>query len=75
MVTLTEKQKETYEAVNTYTSHLETVGPKLAHYYGYLLGNELLPWVIPGYHADSVLTIRYTDMLRQYFGEFFFDDM
>ena len=31
--------------------YLETVVPKLAHYYGYLLGNELLPCIIPGYHT------------------------
>ncbi|MBR2311030.1 MAG: hypothetical protein IKA47_10950 [Oscillospiraceae bacterium] len=65
---LTPAQRETYEAVISYTSHLETVGPKLAHYYGYLLGNELLPRVIPGYHTDTVLTMRYTNMLNQYFG-------
>lgn len=66
---LTPAQKETYEAVITYSSHLETVGPKLAHYFGYLLGNQLLPRVIPGYHMDSVLTMRYTDMLNRYFGK------
>ena len=65
---LTSAQRETYDAVISYTSHLETVGPKLAHYYGYLLGNELLPRVIPGYHTDTVLTMRYTNMLNQYFG-------
>lgn len=62
-------QQKLYEDVITYTSHLETVGPKLAHYYGYLLGNELLPRVVPGYHVDSVLTMRYTDMLNHYFGK------
>jgi len=72
---LTSAQQETYEAVISYVSHLETVGPKLAHYYGYLLGNKLLPRVVPGYHADSVLTMRYTDMLSQYLGESFFRDM
>ena len=72
---LTSAQKKTYEDITTYISHLETVGPKLAHYYGYLLGNELLPRVVPGYHTDSVLTIRYTDMLSQYFGKSFFYDM
>lgn len=66
---LTPAQKETYEAVITYTSHLETVGPKLAHYYGYMLGSELLPRVLPGYHADLVLTMRYTEMLERYFGK------
>lgn len=62
-------QQRTYENVITYTSHLETVGPKLAHYYGYLLGNELLPRVVPGYHSDMVQTSQYTAMLTKYFGK------
>lgn len=69
---LTSAQKKIYEDVIVYTSHLETVGPKLAHYYGYMLGNELLPKVVPGYHTDLVQTIRYADMLNQYFGDSFF---
>lgn len=68
---LTPAQKETYADVVTYTCHLETVGPKLAHYCGYMLGNELLPWVIPGYHADFGLTMRYIAMLEEYFGKGF----
>lgn len=68
---LTPAQKETYEAVITYSSHLETVGPKLAHYFGYLLGNQLLPRVIPGYHSDMVLTIKYNSMLEDYWGKHF----
>lgn len=68
---LTPAQKEIYEDVITYTSHLETVGPKLAHYYGYLLGNELLPRIVPGYHSDMVLTIKYNSMLEDYFGKHF----
>lgn len=72
---LTPSQRRTYEAVVAYTSHLETAGPKLAHYYGYLLGNELFPRVIPGYHKDVAQTIRYTDMLRQYFADSFPSDL
>ncbi len=66
---LTSAQRKIYEDVITYNSHLETVGPKLAHYFGYILGNEFLPRVIPGYHPDPVLTIRYTTMLENYFGK------
>ena len=58
-----------YEDVVAYTSYLETVAPKLAHYYGYLLGNDLLPRIIPGYHTDAVLNARYRMMLRVYFGQ------
>ena len=68
---LTPEQKEIYEDVITYTCHLETVGPKLAHYFGYILGNALLPRVVPGYHSDMVLTIRYNAMLGDYFGKHF----
>lgn len=66
-VTLSAEQKDKYEDISTYISHLETVGPKLAHYYGYILGNQLFPHVIPGYVADSQLTLIYRHMLEEYF--------
>lgn len=56
------------EAVLSYETALECCGMKLAHYYGYLAGNELLYFLIPGYRADTVLDIRYSHMLEQYFG-------
>lgn len=66
---LSPAQKALYEDISTYVCHLETVGPKLAHYYGYLLGNDLLHWIVPGYHPALVLTIRYRGMLEEYFGK------
>lgn len=66
---LSPEQQERYEHVITYVSHLETVGPKLAHYYGYLLGNELLYRVVPGYHPDTVQTLQYKSMLDTYLGK------
>ena len=65
---LSPKQQDTYENITAYMSHLETVGPKLAHYYGYVLGNQLFPRAIPGYVADSQLTLRYRHMLETYLG-------
>lgn len=65
---LTVRQREIYDAVAAYSCYLETAGPKLAHYYGYLLGDELLPRVIPGYYSDPVLTTRYKMMLGGCFG-------
>lgn len=56
------------EAVTSFESALECGGVKLAHYYGYLMGNELLYHCVPGYHPDMVLDLRYTQMLEQYFG-------
>lgn len=68
---LTSAQREIYEDVSTYTCHLETIGPKLAHYLGYLLGNKLLTWIIPGYCVDSALTIQYSAVLGEYMGKHF----
>ena len=65
---LTPAQKEVFEDVIAYIAFLETTGPKLAHYYGYILGNDLLYRVVPGYHQDDVLTMQYSAMLRKYFG-------
>ena len=61
-----EKQK-LYSAIWEYQSHLVTVGPKLAHYYGFLVGNEILWRLIPGYAPDFMLTTRYTDMVEKFF--------
>lgn len=65
---LTAEQQEIYGAITEYESHLVTAGPKLAHYYGYLLGDTLLYRIIPGYRPDMVLTIKYNTMLEDYFG-------
>lgn len=62
-------QREKYdEGITTYICHLETVGPKLAHYYGYLFGNELFPHVVPGYVDTAQLTLQYRYMLEVYCG-------
>lgn len=67
--TLSPKQKEKYdEGITTYICHLETIGPKLAHYYGYLRGNQLFPRIIPGYISDTRLLIQYRHMLKVYCG-------
>ena len=66
---LSERQKEIYHTITEYESYFETSGPKLAHYYGYLLGNTLLPRIIPGYQPDYSLTLRYQIMLENYFGK------
>lgn len=65
---LTDKQRLIYEDVTEYICYLETVGPKLAHYYGYLLGNSMLHRVVPGYQPDMAFTLRYAMMLENYFG-------
>lgn len=59
---------ETNDDIIGYTTYLETFGPKLAHYFGHLLGDELLPRIVPGYQPDPLLTIRYRDWVRTYMG-------
>lgn len=65
---LPEELHDVVDAVMNYETAMECSGTKLAHYYGYLLGNELLLHCVPGYHSDMVLDIQYTRMLEEYFG-------
>ncbi len=65
---LTDDQKEETTAIYEYVSYLETVGPKLAHYYGFLFGNEFLMRVEPAYAPDIPLTYAYRRMLQDYLG-------
>lgn len=59
---------EANDAIIEYTTYLETDGPKLAHYFGYLLGDELLPRIVPGYQPDPILTFRYHNWVCGYMG-------
>ena len=59
---------EIHQAIQSYVIDLEICGTKLAHYYGYLAGNELLKHCVPGYHSDMVLEINYRHLLQDYFG-------
>lgn len=63
---LSPEQKEVYEGVTIYITHLETIVPKIAHYNGFELGNKLLPLVMPGYEPDAQLTVRYCMMLEKF---------
>ena len=69
--TLTPGQQERCSAVTEYESHLLTAAPKLAHYYGYLLGDTVLHRILPGYRPDASLTFQYNTMLAEYFGKHF----
>lgn len=62
-------QKELYQPVTEYTSYLETVVPKLSHYFGFVLGNTLLQQVVPGYHPDLAFTLQYCMRLEAYFAD------
>ena len=65
-VLLTPTQKELFSDILDYISYLETTGSKLAHYYGFTVGNEILPNLVLGYYPDHVLTVQYRAMLARY---------
>lgn len=52
--------------ITSFYSYLETIGYKLAHYFGFRLADQYLPYVIPGYTSDSVDTMYYQSDLRKY---------
>lgn len=56
------------EAICNYYIYLETVGPKLAHYWGYIFANQFLPLVEPGYVCDGAQTSIYTMELSRELG-------
>lgn len=60
---------KTYEdAITDYFIHMECSGPKLAHYAGYVIANNLLSWVEPGYRADWFQSDRFRDQVKEYMG-------
>lgn len=56
------------DAIQNYYIYLETVGPKLAHYWGYVFANHFLPLVEPGYVCDGAQTSIYAIELSQELG-------
>lgn len=65
---LSREQRAVYEDIAAYIALLETVIPKVAHYNGFMLGNELLPRMIPGYQPDVQLTMQYRRMMEKLLG-------
>lgn len=63
---LTDAQKEMTQAITEYDSYLETIGPKLAHYYGFLLANDMLELTEPAYVQDFSLTYAYSRWMEEY---------
>ena len=56
------------DAIQNYYIYLETVGPKLAHYWGYVFANHFLSLVEPGYICDGTQTSIYTMELSRELG-------
>lgn len=64
-LTLTEEERQ-MNPITDYYAYLETVTYKVAHYYGFKLGDRMLPLVEPGYCPDSALTFRYAFEVSTY---------
>ena len=60
--------EDLWDPVQSYYVSLELDGMKLAHYYGYLAGNELLRHCVPGYHPDICLDLAYKHKLERWYG-------
>lgn len=56
------------EVIWNYYVHLESTGPKLAHYWGYQFANQILSCVEPGYVSDGAQSSVYTMMLHRDLG-------
>ncbi len=63
---LSEEELDTTKPIDEYKSFLQTYGPKMAHYYGFLYANMVLPLVEPGYHVNRSFTNNYRIMLKDY---------
>ena len=57
-----------HDDILDYFVHLECTGPKLAHYAGYIIANNILPWVEPGYREDYCQTLAFTAETEKYMG-------
>lgn len=60
------EQQQLFDPVTSYYSYLQTAAWKLAHYFGFLIGDELLQDVVPGYRPDIALSISYGREIRDY---------
>lgn len=63
---LPEDIQNTAMGITDFFSYLETVGFKLAHYFGFAFADRFLGHVIPGYTPDSATTTQYAMMLQEY---------
>lgn len=54
------------DVISDYYAHLETVGYKIAHYFGYRLADVFLGQVIPGYACNPSVSGYYSLTLSEY---------
>lgn len=64
--TLPEEKRNLTDGITDYMSYLETIGYKLAHYFGFILADQFLYHVVPGYVSDPVTKMQYRWDLQRY---------
>lgn len=52
--------------ISGYYAYLRTAGYKLAHYFGFRLGDDLFYYLIPGYAGNRTLSSQYGTALKNY---------
>ena len=62
--TLPPEKHHLISGITSYYSYLQTTAYKLAHYFGFCLANQFLPFVVPGYISDPLLTDQYIRELQ-----------
>ena len=67
----TQIASEVLDPIIEYYIYLETVCPKLSHYFGYLIGDKLLYALEPGYSRSISVTIPYKILIHKLFGVYF----
>ena len=60
------EKMELTDDITSFYSYLQSAGYKLAHYFGFRLADQFLPYVIPGYTNDSVDTMYYHNDLKKH---------
>lgn len=64
---LSAEMKVYFEDISAYYTYFENAAPKLAHYHAFMLANEFLGRIEPGYVSDDHLTNAYQRMMEEYF--------
>ena len=65
--TLPPEKHHLVSGITSYYSYLQTTAYKLAHYFGFILADHFLPFIVAGYVGDPVLMDQYACELRNYF--------
>ena len=66
--TLPEDQRELLDPISDHFAYLKTWGYKLAFYEGFCLASKLLPYLIPAYVPDTMLSMRLEQKLYDSLG-------